>query len=82
MRGEETQLIGLIKLLALSGHPMPDARCIFPGTHSKHLHIQQGTLIRFDTYMTGELFDVMRRHSILRDSVDYFAYDDLSDYRC
>jgi 2-dehydro-3-deoxygalactonokinase len=29
--------------------------------------------------MTGELFDVMRRHSILKDSVDYFAYDDLSD---
>lgn len=79
MRGEETQLIGLMKLLALSGYKIQEARCIFPGTHSKHLHIQHETLIHFDTYMTGEIFNVMRRHSILKDSVDYFAYSDLSD---
>ena len=58
---------------------MQDARCIFPGTHSKHLYIQHETLIHFETYMTGEVFDVMRRHSILKDSVDYFAYADLPD---
>ncbi|WP_020603728.1 2-dehydro-3-deoxygalactonokinase [Spirosoma spitsbergense] len=79
MRGEETQLIGLMKLLALSGHTSQDALCIFPGTHSKHLYIQHEKLIHFDTYMTGEIFDVMRRHSILKDSVDYFAYADLPD---
>ncbi|WP_018621230.1 2-dehydro-3-deoxygalactonokinase [Spirosoma luteum] len=79
MRGEETQLIGLIKLLALSGHTVQDARCIFPGTHSKHLYIQHEKLVHFKTYMTGEIFDVMRRHSILKDSVDYFPYSDLPD---
>lgn len=79
MRGEETQLIGLIKLLELSGRTIQNALCIFPGTHSKHLHIQHKKLIRFETYMTGEIFDVVRRHSILKDSVDYFAYADLSD---
>lgn len=79
MRGEETQLIGLIRLLELSGHTRKDVLCIFPGTHSKHLHIQQEKLVHFNTYMTGELFDVMRRHSILKDSVDYFAYTDLPD---
>ena len=79
MRGEETQLIGLINLLASSGHIIQNALCIFPGTHSKHLSIQHEKLIRFDTYMTGEIFDVMRRHSILKDSVDYFAYAELPD---
>ena len=79
MRGEETQLVGLMKLLALSGHRMQDALCIFPGTHSKHLYIQDETLIHFDTYMTGEIFDVMRRHSILKDSVDYLAYSPLPE---
>jgi 2-dehydro-3-deoxygalactonokinase len=79
MRGEETQLIGLMKLLESSGHGRQDVLCIFPGTHSKHLHIQDEKLVHFKTYMTGELFDVMRRHSILKDSVDYSAYADLPD---
>ncbi len=70
MRGEETQLIGLITLLDLSGHNVADAICIFPGTHSKHLCVRNRQLVQFDTYMTGELFDLMAKRSILKDSVD------------
>jgi 2-dehydro-3-deoxygalactonokinase len=70
MRGEETQLIGLITLLQLSGDKPEDAIYIFPGTHSKHMYIQQDQLVNFDTYMTGELFDLMANQSILKDSVD------------
>ncbi|WP_461077318.1 2-dehydro-3-deoxygalactonokinase [Spirosoma flavus] len=70
MRGEETQLVGLIALLQLSGDKPQDAICIFPGTHSKHMAIQGDQLVGFDTYMTGELFELMAHQSILKDSVD------------
>ncbi|GAB3998245.1 hypothetical protein GCM10028807_45410 [Spirosoma daeguense] len=70
MRGEETQLIGLIAQLHLSGERPQDAICIFPGTHSKHMYIQDDQLVNFDTYMTGELFALMAQQSILKDSVD------------
>ena len=70
MRGEETQLIGLIALLDSLGNKIDDATFIFPGTHSKHIYIQNRQLTHFDTYMTGELFDLMANQSILKDSVD------------
>ena len=79
MRGEETQLIGLIKLLETSGHKINEALCIFPGTHSKHLLVRDGQLVDFKTYMTGELFDVLRRSSILKDSVNYTGIKKLTD---
>jgi 2-dehydro-3-deoxygalactonokinase len=63
MRGEETQLLGMIE---------PDFTglvCI-PGTHSKWVRIETGNLIEFSTYMTGELFSVMSQHSILIHAVD------------
>ena len=62
MRGEETQIFG-----ALSLHPgMTDAaRLILPGTHSKWVAVQDGGIAAFQTYMTGELFAVLRNHSIL-----------------
>lgn len=70
MRGEETQLIGLIELLDLPTEVTREAIFIFPGTHSKHLYIQAGQLVNFDTYMTGELFSLLATQSILSDSVD------------
>ena len=69
MRGEETQLIGLLSLLELSGSKPEEGILIFPGTHSKHIYIQNGQLTNFRTFMTGELFNVMCNHSILKDSV-------------
>ncbi|MEO6286227.1 MAG: 2-dehydro-3-deoxygalactonokinase [Dyadobacter sp.] len=67
MRGEETELIGLIGAMDLGDK---DAIFIFPGTHSKHMFVRDGRLIDFKTYMTGEVFNLMARHSILRDSVE------------
>lgn len=62
MRGEEIQIAG-----ALSGNPSWAARCclVLPGTHSKWVQVQEGRILRFATYMTGELFAVLCRHSIL-----------------
>jgi 2-dehydro-3-deoxygalactonokinase len=68
MRGEESQLLGLASLR--SGESLQnEAVVLLPGTHSKHAHIRSGALIRFDTYLTGELFQVLSQHSVLRHSV-------------
>jgi 2-dehydro-3-deoxygalactonokinase len=66
MRGEETQMIGLAGLRADFDEEMV---CIFPGTHSKHVKVRRGKLVDFKTYLTGELFDLMTHHSILKEAV-------------
>ena len=62
MRGEEIQIAG-----ALFDHPQwaADSCIVLPGTHSKWVRIEGGRIARFATYMTGELFAVLCRHSIL-----------------
>jgi 2-dehydro-3-deoxygalactonokinase len=78
MRGEETQLIGLV---ALSSNLIESDKniFIFPGTHSKHLFIQKDALVAFQTYMTGEIFHLLANHSILKDSIDLSGIDSYSD---
>ncbi len=62
MRGEETQLIGCIP----DGLKPDDKNIfIFPGTHSKHILLEQGHMTGFKTYMTGEFFDLLSTKSIL-----------------
>lgn len=62
MRGEETQIVG-----ALQSQPeLAVQSCIvMPGTHSKWVQIRDGRIESFATHMTGELFAVLRRHSVL-----------------
>jgi 2-dehydro-3-deoxygalactonokinase len=62
MRGEETQIAGL-----LGAHPELVARCrvVLPGTHSKWVEVRDGCIVSFRTCMTGELFSVLRDHSVL-----------------
>lgn len=79
MRGEETQLIGLSALLESAGNRPNEAIYIFPGTHSKHMYVQEGQLLNFETYMTGEVFNLMASTSILRDSIDVSAFNDFSE---
>ncbi len=70
MRGEETQLIGLLALLKVEATLPTNAILIFPGTHSKHIYVQDEQLIDFKTFMTGEVFNLMANDSILKDSVE------------
>jgi 2-dehydro-3-deoxygalactonokinase len=63
MRGEETQLLGA------TGDDFTGLVCI-PGTHSKWVRIDDGVIVGFTTYMTGELFSVIAQHSILVHAVD------------
>jgi 2-dehydro-3-deoxygalactonokinase len=64
MRGEETQLLG-----ALGVDAADDAMVCMPGTHSKWVRAKGGTVERFATFMTGELFDVASRQTILSHAV-------------
>jgi 2-dehydro-3-deoxygalactonokinase len=60
MRGEETQIIGALALAGLADGPV----CA-PGTHSKWVQVAGGRIVSFATYMTGELFALLRDHSLL-----------------
>jgi 2-dehydro-3-deoxygalactonokinase len=64
MRGEETQLLGVLGMDAAG-----DALVCMPGTHSKWVRANGATVERFATFMTGELFDVISRETILSHAV-------------
>jgi 2-dehydro-3-deoxygalactonokinase len=59
MRGEETQLLGAVAL----GHR--DGWMVLPGTHSKWVLLKDGVIQRIATYMTGELFGLLKEHGTL-----------------
>ncbi len=60
MRGEETQIVGLLRTLGDG----PASLCL-PGTHSKWVSIDRGRITGFRTYFTGEMFDLIGNHSML-----------------
>src|SRR5690606_33559042 len=64
MRGEETQLLGLAVL-----SPGYGGLVCMPGTHSKWALLDGTRIQRFTTAMTGELFDLLKTHSVLRHSL-------------
>ncbi len=62
MRGEETQVLGALRMA-----PRLAARAtlLMPGSHSKWVEVRDGRIDTFTTYLSGELFAVLRDHSIL-----------------
>lgn len=60
MRGEEVQVFGTLDLLGIA-----DALLVLPGTHSKWVEVRGGRIAAFRTFMTGEVYGLLRRHSIL-----------------
>ena len=60
MRGEEVQIFGALSLLALR-----EGVFVLPGTHSKWAQVRDGAVQSFRTCMTGELYALLRQHSIL-----------------
>lgn len=80
MRGEEVQILGVLEQLG-SGEQFV---CL-PGTHSKWARVRDNRILSFRTYMSGEVFAVLKQYSILgrtmisastmaRDSVDEAAF--------
>lgn len=64
MRGEETQLLGAIGT-ASSGKQL----VCMPGTHSKWVNVEDSRVTSFASFMTGEVFDVLSKQSILKHAV-------------
>lgn len=60
MRGEEVQVFGALQLLGLG-----NARMVLPGTHSKWVTVANRRITDFSTWMTGEVYALLRQHSIL-----------------
>lgn len=71
MRGEETQIAGFLAL-----NPTWDGVICLPGAHTKWAHISAGEVVSFQTYMTGEVFGLLSRHSVLRHSVEGEGWHD------
>jgi 2-dehydro-3-deoxygalactonokinase len=66
MRGEEVQLLG-----AVAAELIPrDCLVCHPGTHNKWAVVEDGRIVSFRTVMTGELFSMLKEHSILSDLLE------------
>ncbi len=63
MRGEETQVFGAMTLAPYLGSGKH--RVVLPGTHSKWVDIEDGRIVSFTTFFTGEMFALLRDHSTL-----------------
>lgn len=65
IRGEETQVLGY-----LNHNKTFSGFICLPGTHSKWIKVSNGKLIKFKTYMTGELYEIISKNSILKHSIN------------
>ncbi len=63
MRGEEIQVLGW---MCLTVEPSKgDQLLCLPGTHTKWVRLSNGELTGFTTSLTGEVFALLRQHSVL-----------------
>jgi 2-dehydro-3-deoxygalactonokinase len=72
MRGEEVQILGAFAEAMIP----PDATICHPGTHNKWIRIEDGRITSFHTIMTGEMFNLLKEHSILADLLAHPASAD------
>lgn len=63
MRGEEVQLLGAVAAALVD----PMGLVCHPGTHNKWATLRHGKIDSFLTVMTGELYNLLKEHSILSD---------------
>ncbi|MFQ0816018.1 2-dehydro-3-deoxygalactonokinase [Brucella anthropi] len=64
MRGEETKLLGLVH------RGTRDAVVVMPGTHAKWVRIADGGLADYRTFMTGEMFALLKDRSVLAGALE------------
>ncbi len=72
MRGEEVQILGAVA----EGQLSRNCLVCHPGTHNKWIDVVGGRVEAFRTVMTGELFSLLRKHSILSDLLQTEAEPD------
>jgi 2-dehydro-3-deoxygalactonokinase len=83
MRGEETQILGVLTNSRRAGTLDYASECIvlLPGTHSKWVRVTGTTVNDFTTYMTGEVYafltddSILSRLAVRADQPDWMAFD-------
>jgi 2-dehydro-3-deoxygalactonokinase len=65
MRGEETQIVGVLEDEPSLKSSAAGALIGLPGTHAKWTSVRGERIESFHTFMTGELFAALRGHTIL-----------------
>ena len=75
MRGEETELMGILR------KPYGRSAYVLPGSHSKIIFTDdRGRIERFYTMLTGEMLVALSEGTILKDAVDLYGGETVSDY--
>ncbi|WP_272858955.1 2-dehydro-3-deoxygalactonokinase [Paracoccus stylophorae] len=74
MQGDETRIAGL-----LAARPQFDGTLCLPGAQTRWARISASEVVSFQTFLTGEMFDLLSRQSVLRHAVgtpgDIDAFD-------
>ena len=65
MRGEETQIMGVLQSRADEGRTPERLLVGLPGTHTKWAWVEHGAVTHFETFMTGEVYAALTQHTIL-----------------
>lgn len=70
MRGEETQIAGVLR-----ARPGFAGTVCLPGTHAKWVAVNGGAVTGFQTFMTGEIFALLAKQSVLRHGLAAEGWD-------
>ena len=71
MRGEETQVAGFI-----ASQPNFNGVICLPGTHAKWVLVENSQVMHFQTFLTGELYALLAKQSVLRHSINTDQWDE------
>ena len=77
MRGEEVQILG-----ALSTINSEKITICLPGSHSKWATVVGEDVTEFNTYITGELFEAIKSHTIVGAMIDPNSWDEKAFIEC
>ncbi|MCI6152242.1 2-dehydro-3-deoxygalactonokinase [Fusobacterium perfoetens] len=66
IRGEETEVFGILDKLDTK----EDFILLLPGSHNKIIEIREKNVVDFTTTMSGELYEVLTKNTILKNSVE------------
>ncbi len=78
MRGEETQIFGAIALRPELGRGR--YRLVVPGTHSKWIDLDDGRITGFRTFLTGEVYGLLTRSSLVAAGAPETAGDEIAGF--
>lgn len=80
MRGEETQVAGVLSMLANDAAAHEDVLIGLPGTHCKWVSVHSGVVRHFVTFMTGEIYAALCGHTILGRTMQDAAVPDAAAF--